>query len=898
MHVDKCRNAAIRIVDKDLTTDRKGRGAGCCWVHTMNTQVCSVYVSPNSTQEEYDNFLVELTRTIRQAQLTRLIVGGDFNAKASHWGSKNTDWKGHKVLEWAASMDLICANAGDQPTFEGAAGSSHIDLTFISPAIAGQDPSWRILNDETLSDHRCIQLELRPAARQPRVDSKQIGWLYETPRPGTVGALLRTYIDDKLLNTNTLTEATTRTCNTLLRPKLSGGKTRGEHWWTPQVSQAHQICVGYRRRMTRRRERERARCPVLQEEFQAARAKLRAEIRCAKQAAWNDLCNMLNENPWGRAYQIVTRGAGIKAPTLDWITTQGVISKLFPTGTGSKRRRAMSRTFHVQNLFTEAEVRAAAQRMKPGRAGGPDGIPPEIVKLAAAEWTTNLCEVMNTCLRAGVFPKKWKIGRLVLLPKPGKPGTYRPLCLLDTFGKLLERMILARLNEHLDEVGAISEGQYGFRQGKSTIDACKVVDSFAGESNGADLLMLLDAKNAFNSAPWDITLDRLAELKTPPDLMAILTSYLSDRRLLVTTKEGTRKVRVSCGVPQGSILGPTLWNVLYDGVLRVRLPRECTPLAYADDLAVLIKAGTIPLAKMRAEDAYGRINQWTNRHGIALEPTKTEAMIVRGRKRPPEITLDLGGHSCTTTKAAKYLGVWVATNKGYATHAKQAAEKAVKKVDTIRGIMANTKGPTEKIRRVICTAARAALRYGAELWGPRLTQTSWGLITSAERKMALRCIAGYRTVSAAAAEVLASATPTRHLYGPTDAYQAWQTEWSSSDKGRWTRRLIPTLRTWTERGHGETNYYLTQLLTGHGDFGQYLTRFKIKEDDTCTLCGEDVDSVEHTFYECPATRGMRRKAEAITGGLTPDNTVAAMLKGEAEWAAVSSWAKEVMEAKA
>ena len=165
--------------------------------------------------------------------------------------------------------------------------------------------------------------------------------------------------------------------------------------------------------------------------------------------------------------------------------------------------------------------------------------------------------------------------------------------------------------------------------------------------------MLLDAKNAFNSAPWNVIKDRLVYLGVPKYLQRILASYLRNREILVPTTEGTRTVKLSCGVPQGSILGPTLWTILYDGVLRIRMPRECTCIAYADDLAVLVKADSVEMASARAEDAYCRIEQWTRANGITLEPTKTEAILIRGKRRDPEVTLNLKGHNCQTTRKAK-----------------------------------------------------------------------------------------------------------------------------------------------------------------------------------------------------------------------------------------------------
>ena len=105
--------------------------------------------------------------------------------------------------------------------------------------------------------------------------------------------------------------------------------------------------------------------------------------------------------------------------------------------------------------------------------------------------TKKLC---TSCLREGSFSRLWKRARLVLLRKEGKPAespsAYRPICLLDDAGKLLERIIAARIVRYLSRDGPdLSRGQYGFRKGLSTVDVIRQV------IDGVDIV------NAFNNVP-------------------------------------------------------------------------------------------------------------------------------------------------------------------------------------------------------------------------------------------------------------------------------------------------------------------------------------------------------------------------------------------------------------
>lgn len=168
-----------------------------------------------------------------------------------------------------------------------------------------------------------------------------------------------------------------------------------------------------------------------------------------------------------------------------------------------------------------------------------------------------------------------------------------------------------------------------------------------------------NVKNAFNSAPWEVILRKLETLRISPELRRLIQAYLRNRRLVVESTGGTHDVKVTSGVPQGSILGPTLWNILYNGVLEKRLPQDCEATGYADDLAVKVEARTVQGLQIRTEDAYERVARWLRSNNITLEPTKTEALMVCGRRHIPTLELNLEGTVVKTKPTVKYLGVWL-----------------------------------------------------------------------------------------------------------------------------------------------------------------------------------------------------------------------------------------------
>ena len=125
--------------------------------------------------------------------------------------------------------------------------------------------------------------------------------------------------------------------------------------------------------------------------------------------------------------------------------------------------------FRRKSFFTTEELTKAGHRLKTGKAPGLDGIPNEVLKLLIVYYPKLLLSTFNICLKEEKFHNDWKRQKFVLLRKVDKPlnrvSLYRTLCHLDTMGKLLEGLILQRLETHMEGENGMSNRQYGFRKG-------------------------------------------------------------------------------------------------------------------------------------------------------------------------------------------------------------------------------------------------------------------------------------------------------------------------------------------------------------------------------------------------------------------------------------------------
>jgi len=137
-----------------------------------------------------------------------------------------------------------------------------------------------------------------------------------------------------------------------------------------------------------------------------------------------------------------------------------------------------------------------------------------------------LTAIYNKCLKTGIFPKRWKKAIIIPIIKPGQEGSdevskFRPISLLNTGGKVLEKIMLNKINHHVYSRGYMNENQYGFRPQKCNIDATMAIKDFVqqGLEAGEEIAIVsLDVQGAFDAAWWPGILNELRKYKCPKNL--------------------------------------------------------------------------------------------------------------------------------------------------------------------------------------------------------------------------------------------------------------------------------------------------------------------------------------------------------------------------------------------
>lgn len=337
--------------------------------------------------------------------------------------------------------------------------------------------------------------------------------------------------------------------------------------------------------------------------------------------------------------------------------------------------------------FTPLILKKILNSISVSKSTGPDNISVRMLRKTFPFICNVITDIFNRILQEGKFPKMWKIARVTPIFKSGQktnPSNYRPISVLPILSKIFEKHLNFHAQKFLSKYKLISPNQSGFRNGYSCTDAVhKIIsDSLSQKQKHNKVLMLfIDFSKAFDCVDHEILIDKLKRLKFNNKALTIMTSFLQNRSQYVHFGGTSSSMRdINVGVPQGSILAPTFFQIYINDLLYLKL--YSTSYAYADDTVFITSNSNPSILNQTCERDLVSINNWCIKNKMSINFDKSHFLLSGGDCA--KVNLKVGNKEIKRKKETKLLGFTITDSLSLNQNCISILEKVTKNTNLLK----------------------------------------------------------------------------------------------------------------------------------------------------------------------------------------------------------------------
>ena len=379
--------------------------------------------------------------------------------------------------------------------------------------------------------------------------------------------------------------------------------------------------------------------------------------------------------------------------------------------------------------ITANGVHKCLKNLKVNKATGPDDISARVLKECAAELAPMLSFIFQQSIKCGEVPHDWRRANVVPIFKKGdraKPSNYRPVSLTAISCKIVEHIIVSNMMDHLDANNILADNQHGFRRRRSCETQLFITthDLATAINNKQQVDMaVLDFSKAFDKVPHLRLVSKLKYYGIRSEVNTWIKNFLKDRKQkVVVDGVSSPEAAVASGVPQGSVLGPVLFLVYINDIIKditsnIRL--------FADDCLIYRVINTKSDHQALQEDL-NRLYNWSKSWQMAFNVSKCFSMsITNARLHKSEWTYSMGGQNIEEVEDTPYLGIHLNKSLKWNNHINIITAKANRILGLLRRNMRHT--PRAVKETAYNTLVRPRLEYCSAIWSPYTAELKFQL---------------------------------------------------------------------------------------------------------------------------------------------------------------------------